>query len=116
VAAGLATGSSGIITELLPGSESLVRTLIDLADDIGEALLVLAWIGVSLLILGGAWLTNRMIGAWRGPRLEQWPGAAAPQPPPGGAGNVFARLAQKGFGAKRIGTLKRLPGQDHWRS
>lgn len=125
VASGLANGSSNIVTSIVPGTESLVRGLIDLADNVGEALLFLTWIGVSLLILGGAWVAKQFIGGLSKPRLEEWNGG--PQPPPYApmgttdsvpdpAANVFDRLAQKGFGPKTMGTLKRQPGKDHWKA
>jgi len=122
VASGLANGTSSIVTNVVPGTESLARGLIDLADDVGELLLFLTWIGVSVLILGGAWVAKRVIGGLGQPRLDQWTGA--PQPPPYAAGNktnapvasVLDRLAQKGFGPKTVGTLKRQPGQDHWKA
>ncbi len=56
VASGLAVGSSSLITSLVPGAETLVSGLIGLADDIGEAILFVVWLGVSGTMLGAAWL------------------------------------------------------------
>lgn len=124
VASGLASGSTGIVSEIAPGSESLARGLIDLADDVGEFLLFAIWIGVSLLILGGAWVLNQMIGGMSQPHVGGWtPNQQPPYVPMGdapqsqsAASDVLGRLAQKGFGLKTNGTLKRLPGQDQWKA
>jgi hypothetical protein len=130
VATGLAAGSSGIVNEVLPGSEGLTQGLVNLADDLGEFILFALWIGVSLLILGGAWVLNQVIGGMGQPRIGT-PGMGGwnptQQPPPyvpmgnepptaQEANSVLDRLAQKGFGPKTVGTLKRLPGQDQWKA
>jgi hypothetical protein len=128
VASGLASGSSGMLSELLPGSESLLRGLVDLADDVGEFLLFLIWVGVSGLILGGAWVVGQFLG---GPRATPgWSGVHRPdafdQPLLGADTAMGARRSQSamvdaalkrfGVGGGKIGSLKRLPGQDHWRA
>jgi|GEM_PF-6534713 len=91
LASGLASGSTGTISDVLPMSESFARSLIDLADDLGEVFVVLVWLGGVVLILGGGALVKRFIAGAQ--RLEA------------------SQRRQDG-----IVTLKREPGQDHWKA
>lgn len=110
VAAGVAAGSSSIVTSLVPGSEDLVAMLIGLADDVGEAILAIIWLGFGGLILAGAWLLTAFIGGDRRPAMPppQWTQNAPPpvydativephNPAPApAADDVLARLARRG--------------------
>lgn len=122
VASNLATGSSEVFTSLVPGTESLLRGLINLADDVGEVLLFGLWAGVSGLVFAGAWVLDRIIVP-KAPRLFSTPPPPyapmntaynpAPHHAPSQqtAAQVLDRLKQRG-----MKNLKRDPGQDHWRA
>lgn len=125
VASGLATGTSSIVTNVVPGTESLVRGLIDLADDVGELLLFLMWGGVSGLIFAGAWVLERALGTST-PRLYSGvpppyasmgaePPHYAPQQQASAANSEAARAIER-LSQRGVKTLKRLPGQDKWQA
>ncbi|MDX2221769.1 MAG: hypothetical protein SFV21_03405 [Rhodospirillaceae bacterium] len=63
-AAGLAAGSGGVLSTLVPGIEPLVRSLAGLADQLGDAVLVTVWAVVSVAILAGAWLLAQVAAAF----------------------------------------------------
>ncbi|MDX2144051.1 MAG: hypothetical protein SFV19_11895 [Rhodospirillaceae bacterium] len=117
VASGLATGSSGMFSEILPGSEPRVRGLADLADDVGEVLLFITWIGVGAMILGGAWLFAQFTGGAR-VKLTAWPDTHDAPADTRRSHTDMVDAAMKRFGrsAADIRTLKRVPGQDQWRA
>jgi hypothetical protein len=122
VASNLATGTSDVFTPLVPGTESLVRGLINLADDVGELLLFVLWGGVGGVIFAGAWILDRILVP-QAPRLFSAPpppyapmdadAHSAPYraPSPQTGAQVLDRLRQRG-----VRNLKRDPGKDHWRA
>jgi hypothetical protein len=111
-----------MLSELLPGSDTLLRGLVDLADDVGEVLLFLTWIAVSAAILGCAWLVAQVFGGPRPPtHAGAWSDAYQRPETPVDASTphgdlVDAAMRRLGRGAPKVGTLKRLPGQDYWRA
>lgn len=117
----LATGSSGIVTSIVPGSESLVRMVIGLADDVGEGLIFVLWLGGIAFALGGAWLITGVLGTIRlspsapptpFPDQATTPWPTSPPPPVSRAEDVLGRLAQRGIRAPSTPEPKRL---DHRR-
>lgn len=122
VASGLATGSSNIFTSLVPGSETLVRGLIDIADDVGELLLFLMWGGVSGLIFASAWFTERVLAPGAKHLLSDMPPSYAPMgagPQPTARDMHAHRAAAQAFdrlGDRGVKKLRRTPGKDEWRA
>jgi hypothetical protein len=122
VASSLATGSSDLVTSLVPGIAALARGLIDLVDDVGELLLFVLWGAVSAMIFGCAWIMDRIFTPATqrlftsppppyAPTNTEFDPALHPENAQQTAARVFDRLRQRG-----IGNLKRDPGKDHWRA